>query len=64
MKKFAVAVLAALLTVSCIAAVPAAAADGQTYTLRDEFGAAPLARTLSENMERTELNSELSGYSR
>ena len=64
MKKFAVAVLAALLTVSCIAAVPAAAADGQTYTLRDEFGAAPLARTLSENMERTELNNELSGYSR
>ena len=64
MKKFAVAVLAALLTVSCIAAVPAAAADGGTYTLRDEFGAAPLARTLSENMERTELNNELSGYSR
>lgn len=64
MKKFAVAVLAALLTVSCIAAVPAAAADGGTYTLRDEFGAAPLARTLSENMERTKLNRELSGYSR
>ena len=64
MKKLAVAVLAALLTVSCIAAVPAAAADGQTYTLRDEFGAAPLARTLSANMERTELNDELSGYSR
>lgn len=64
MKKIAVAVLAALLTVSCIAAVPAAAADGQTYTLRDEFGAAPLCRTISDNMERTELNGELAGYSR
>lgn len=63
MKKFVVAALSALLAVSAVAAVPVFAADVQTYTLNDEFGIAPLARTFSQEIVREELNNELSGYS-
>ncbi len=39
-------------------------ADVQTYTLNDNFGAAPLVRTTSENLERTSLSEEHKEYSK
>ena len=63
MKKLITLVLAAMLAATA-ASVPVFAAEPDvTYTLRDKFGAAPLARSLSQNMVVGELGAELSQYS-
>lgn len=62
MKKLITIVLAAMLA-AATASVPVFAAETQTYILRDNFGAAPLARSFSQDMEITELNAELNAYS-
>lgn len=56
MKKLSVLIAAAVLALSAFVLPQGGAAAAATYTLRDDFGAAPLARTISENMERVELS--------
>lgn len=65
MKKKA-GILAAMLCAAIVAlALPSAAsADTVTYTLRDDFGAAPLCRELSDNMERVELSNAHKPYTK
>lgn len=51
-------ILAVLVCAAVLTATPlsARAADAVTYTLRDDFGAAPLCRTIENTMERVELS--------
>lgn len=63
MKKLSTVLISALSIVACAFsalvapfAAPETAKAVTSYILRDDFGAAPLVRTISENMERVELN--------